>query len=61
MKREYIISSYDATLEDKTTEVRYKIKYFGGNFDGLEEFYGIDLENPQTEIRIGYTKHKDSL
>ena len=56
MKLEYSITSYEVKLENGDLIKKYKIKYFGGNFDGLEEFYGVDLNNPQTNIRAGYTE-----
>ena len=56
----YKIESYIVTIEGKEI-TKYKITYIGGEFDGLSEFYAIDLNEPQTAIRFGYTKHKDSL
>jgi hypothetical protein len=56
----YKIESYTVTIEGKEI-TKYKISYFGGEFDGLSEFYAIDLNEPQTNIRFGYTKHPDSL
>ena len=37
------------------------ITYYGGKFDGLKEYYGRPKQAAETEIREGYTKHKDSL
>jgi hypothetical protein len=54
MKKEYKIYLVEATG-------KFAIKYFGGNFNELVEFYAYDLNAPETYIREGYTKHVDSL
>jgi hypothetical protein len=54
MKKEYRIY-----LVEKTG--KFAIEYIGGNFNGLVEFYAYEINDPQTYIREGYTKHKDSL
>jgi hypothetical protein len=54
MKKEYKIF-----LVEKTG--KFGIEYFGGNFNGLVEFYAYDLTEPQTDIRVGYVKHIESL
>ncbi len=55
-------SYYEGDKLIVTGEPRVKqfIQYFGGEFDGQTECYmneGLKL----TEIRAGYSKHKDSL
>jgi len=40
---------------------KYFIYYYGGDFHGVREFFALDLNKPQNEIKQGYTKHKDSL
>ncbi len=52
----YKIEQYEAANKTK-----YKITYFGGEFDTLSEYYADDLNEPKTSIRFGYTKHEDSL
>ena len=52
---------YKIEKYESANKIKYKITYIGGEFDGLSEFYAIDLNEPQTAIRFGYTKHKDSL
>lgn len=56
MKKEYIIQQYEAA-----NQIKFSITYIGGEFDGLKEFYAYDLNEPQTEIRQGYTQHPESL
>lgn len=55
MVKEYEIKSYIVTLENNEIVTKYSIEYFGGEFNGLKEFYGLSLNNPQTEIKIGYS------
>ena len=54
MKREYKIYLVKETG-------KFAIEYIGGNFNSLVEFYAYEINNPQTYIREGYTKHVDSL
>jgi hypothetical protein len=44
--------------EIKLENGKYNIYYFGGEYDGLKEFYAYDLSNPQTLIRYGYKEKK---
>lgn len=43
--------------------LKYYVKYYGGLMDGQTEFYGVDLNNPITELREGYIKklNKDDI
>lgn len=41
---------YEIKLENN----KYNIYYYGGEYDGLKEFYAYDLNNPQTIIKYGY-------
>jgi len=52
----YKIEEYESAKQ-----IKYSITYFGGDCDGLKEFYANDLNEPKGFIRSGYTKHKDSL
>lgn len=71
MKKEYLIfkeevelSSFDEKgklIKSGKKKLKYFIEYFGGEFHGLKEFYGLSLEQPETEIRNGYSKHVDIL
>jgi len=40
---------------------KYNIYYYINGVEDTREFYAYDLNEPLTEIRVGYTKHKDSL
>jgi hypothetical protein len=40
--------------EIKLEAGKYNIYYYGGEFDGLKEFYAYELTEPQTIIRYGY-------
>lgn len=51
----YEIKPYSAIIENGNVINKYSIEYFGGEFDGLKEFYGLTLDNPQTEIKQGYS------
>ena len=53
MKKEYLIKKEDSG--------KYNIYYYENNVEVLIEFYAYNLLEPITEIRQGYTKHKDSL
>jgi hypothetical protein len=33
---------------------KYNIYYYGGDYDGLKEFYAYNLNEPQTLIKYGY-------
>lgn len=57
---EYIILFEPVTIEGKQID-KYNVYYVGGDFNGFKEFYAYELDKPQTKIREGYTKHKDSL
>lgn len=37
------------------------IYYYGGIYNGMREYYGRPNQEPETQIRGGYTKHPDSL
>jgi len=53
------MKEYKIVFIEKTK--KYHIEYYiNGELD-LPEFYGVKLEEPQVEIRAGYSKHKDSL
>lgn len=44
------MNEYEIKLENG----KYNIYYYGGDFNGLIEFYAYDLNNPLTIIRYGY-------
>ena len=54
MKKEYKIYLVAATN-------RYVINYYQNDVFLWTEFYAYKLDDPKTEIYIGYLKHVDSL
>lgn len=40
---------------------KYNISYYENNKEVSKEFYAYKIEEPLCEIRLGYTKHPDSL
>lgn len=62
---EYKIKKEPVKLQSGETKVKFNIYYYSADSEVSikhpPEFYAYDLNKPQTEIREGYTKHKDSL